>query len=524
MIIPCSISFAAAPLVEKISRDISKGLNEKDEQSALDSAESTVLKNAVLRSVGKVSKRGGSSLFLNLTESGGVSALRHYYKLTDSTKRLLIESDNGWQVYNGSSVVDLTTSGTTAGTDFFVAGDSAWRVNPSDAVCTYDGTNLSLSGNLNTSPPYSEFGLYHNGRVLMWGNTTNKDYLYWSLVGPEVKYLKTFDRSANVHKIDSGDNQALVAVLEYGLTGAPGLIALKERSIYFIDTTDSDPANWTISKIFNDVGCIARRTALNVGADIFFLSRDAGKIKVRTIQKTINDKAQITDVPLSSKIESTLADISHANISKASAILYDGFYILSFPSGSSTTNDTTVVYDTITQSWVEYTGWLASVYETYLVGSQELLFYGDTTNTHVVKVLTGDTEDQSAAINYQEESRQYDMDYPQNDKVWKDLEVAFMQTGSGNEVADVYVQLDQGGYTKLGSIALNADLLTLPFELPAQLRSGGVVRQTFDLSQLGRGRTLKWKIQQNSTGVGSGFERLSVILRAWIEAQEWEGN
>lgn len=519
-----STSHAQRKAVEQISRDISGGLNERDEESSIADNESTVLQNAILRAVGKVAKRGGSTLTLDLTESGGIAALGNYYKLTDSTKRLMIESDNGWQQWDGTSITDLTTSGTTAGTEFMVAGDIAWRLNPSDDTVTYDGTDLSLSGNTNTDPPRSGAGLYHKGRVLLYRNASNPDYLWWSLVGPVVADLKTFDRAANVLKIDSGDNQELVAVLEYGLTDSPGLIALKERSIYYIDTSATDPASWVVSKIFNDIGCIARKTAVNVGSDIFFLSRDAGKIKIRTLQKTQFDKASVTDVPLSAKIEDTLADISNANISKATAVFYDGFYILSFPSGSSTTNDTTVVYDTITNSWVEFTGWLPAVYETFLVGSEELLFYGDTTNTHVVNVLTSDTDDQGTAINYLEESRKNDMGFPHHDKVWKDIEVAFKQTGSNGERVTIYAAHDDGGYTELGTVDLNADLLTLPFGLPATLRGGGIVRQTFDLSQEARGRTLKWKIQQNSTGIGSGFERLSVVLRAWIESQEWEGE
>ena len=67
-------------LIDQISRDISAGLNERDEQSTIADRESTVLKNAILRAVGKASKRGGSTLTLNLTESGGIAALGHYYK------------------------------------------------------------------------------------------------------------------------------------------------------------------------------------------------------------------------------------------------------------------------------------------------------------------------------------------------------------------------------------------------------------------------------------------------------------
>lgn len=503
------------------SRNISGGINEKDE--ILEPNESTVLKNAILRSIGKSTKRAGSSLALNLTEVGGISALKHYYKLNDSTSRLLIESDNGWQMWDGTDIFDLTTTGTTANTEFFVAGNVAWRVNPSDNNVTYDGTDLSLSGNTNTEPPRGGAGLYHKGRVLIYRNTANPDYFWYSAVGPEVKDLKTFDRSVNAIKIDSGDNQELVALVEYGLTDNPGLLALKENSTYYIDTSASSPASWVISKLFSDVGCIARRTAVKIGGDVFFLSRDGSEVKVRTIQRTQFDKTNVTDIPLSDKIETTLSDISDANISKAAAIAYDGFYILSFPSGSSTVNDTTVVYDTITKSWVEFTGWAPAVYESYIDGNVEKLFYGDNTNTHVVELFTG-TDDQGSAINYQEESQPIDMGAANFDKVWQSMEVTFAQTGSNDESVDVFVKLDDGGYTQLGSIDLNADLPTLPLQLPFMLKSGGVVRQTFDLSQFGRGRTLTWKIQQNSTGIGSGFERLGVFLWAFIENQEWEGE
>jgi len=523
-----SIGYAADEITIQ-SQDISGGVNEFDRESLIKDNQSTVLKNAIIRKNGIATKRSGITEISSNTTTSTVNAVSHYYKLGDADKRLCVQYDNDLDVYDGTSwtadvFTDLTVSGEC---EMFTAGDYLWFVSPNMATRIYNFTDLTESGGTINDPPDSKAGIYHKGRVFLWGNNSNRDYLWYSAVGPDISDLFTFDRVSNALKIDSGDNQELIAVLEYGLTGNESLLALKEGSTYQIDTSDSTPGNWSIVKLF-DYGCIARRTAVRVGQDVFFLSRDGGKYKIRTVSRTQYDTINIGVVPLSNEVEDILSDVSDAYIKNACAFFYDGYYILSFPSGSSTYNNKIVVYDTQRSAWIEWTGWTPSQFASFVRDNVEELYFGsDKAETKIYRALNG-TDDDGTAINYQEESKQWTLGQPSTTKNWKNIEFEF--TGQSSDYyVDIYIKLDEGGWTQIKNyngnrLNLYVDTPKLPQTLPFNLVEPGVIRQTYDLSQLGRSRGLKWKISHNETGLGEDFQRLGVFLRGWVNKPVWEGE
>jgi hypothetical protein len=527
-LIVCGTAIAQTEIVLK-SQDISGGINEYDRESLIADNQSTVLKNANIREGGIARKRDGCVEISGNTTASTVIALANYYKLGDATKRLCVVYGTNMDVYNGTVwddnvFTDLTCSGAL---EMFTAGDYLWFVSPNMNTRAYNFTTLTESGNSNGEAPQCSAGIYHKGKVLLWGNGTYRDYLWWSATGPAMKDLMTFDQATNAHKIDSGDNQDLIAVLDYGMSGNEGLIALKEKSTYYIDTSQADPADWSIVKLFNS-GCVARRTAQKVGNDIYFLSRDGATYKVKTISRTQYDTINIGNVPLSNPVSDLLADVSDVYISNACAIFYDDYYILAFPSGTSAYNDKIIVYDTQKQSWIEYTGWYPSQFSTFVRSSVEELYFGqDKAFAEIFRAFSG-TDDDGTAINYQEESKQWTFDAPEVTKNWKNIEFEFAGQG-GHYSPELYIKLDDGDWEQL--LNSNGDVLdlyvvtpTLPIYLPFTLVTPGIIRQTYEITEYGRGRGIKWKIVHNETGLSSDFERLGVYLRGWVNKQEWEGE
>ena len=523
----CSFAYGANEQLIS-SQDISGGVNEFDRESLIKDNQSTVLQNATIRELGKAKKRDGITEISDNTTASTVLALHSYYKLGDATKRLCMIEGTNMDVWNGTVwtadvFTDLTVSGDA---EMFTAADYLWIVSPNMNTRAYNFTDLTESSNGNTNPPQSKSGLYHNGRILLWGNGSNRDYLWWSSVALDLTTAMTFDQASNAHKIDSGDNQDLVAVVEYGITGNAGLVAFKENSTYYINTLEADPADWTISRMFNE-GCVARRTAVKVGSDIFFLSRDGETYKVRILSRTRYDTVNLGVLPLSNEVSTILADVSDAYVENACAIYYDDYYILAFPSSTTAYNDKIVVYDTQRKAWIEWTGWTPSQFATYIRSSVEELYFGnDAALAEVFRALDGDTDD-GTAITYQEESKQWTLRSPHITKNWKEIDFEF--TGlDDNYEADVYVKLDETDWEQLknsagGVMNLKEELPTLPIALPFDLETPGVKRQTYDLSQFGRSHGIKWKIVSDDS-VGSSFERLGVYMTGWANKPTWEGE
>ena len=53
------------------------------------------------------------------------------------------------------------------------------------------------------------------------------------------------------------------------------LVVLKERSIWVVDANPSvDVSSWTISLLSDRVGCVSHKSVQQVGADVYFLSRE----------------------------------------------------------------------------------------------------------------------------------------------------------------------------------------------------------------------------------------------------------
>jgi hypothetical protein len=69
------------------------------------------------------------------------------------------------------------------------------------------------------------------------------------------------------------------------------------------------------------------------------------------MQRILQGTDQEISEPLSKIIDSTIKEINRTYISRASALYYRNRYILSIPTGSSTKNDCSIVYNTVHKAW-----------------------------------------------------------------------------------------------------------------------------------------------------------------------------
>jgi hypothetical protein len=159
--------------------------------------------------------------------------------------------------------------------------------------------------------------------------------------------------SANAFKVGLGDPIT-------GMASWVGfnVVVFCKNSCYVIDTNPvpatsapSIPAASTfkIRTISTSNGCLSHGSIAQVGEDLYYLSRTG----IRSIRRTMEENMVASDVGvISYPIQDVIDQINWAKADIATGIFWRGRYILSVPTGASLTNDSTIVYNTNTQSWM----------------------------------------------------------------------------------------------------------------------------------------------------------------------------
>jgi len=107
-------------------------------------------------------------------------------------------------------------------------------------------------------------------------------------------------------------------------------------------------STFKIRTISASTGCVAHGSIAQVGEDLFFLSRTG----VRSIRRTMEENMVASDVGvISYPIQDVVDKINWAKVENATAVFWNNRYLLSVPTGTSEVNDTTLCYNTNTQSW-----------------------------------------------------------------------------------------------------------------------------------------------------------------------------
>lgn len=506
------------------------GQNDKDEPGSLAGNEVELLQNAIISSRGLRQTRPGNTQIADDLGSAAILGLAHFYP-EGGTKLLLMVTGTTFYKYaaGDTSWTSLFASLTTSLKTRFVVGNGyALLLNGTDNVRSYDGTTVADEGSTNASCPLGTFGIFHQNMFIIGGHLTNKSYFWWSDV-----LTKTFSRSTNVHKVGDKDNGIMKGMVNFSLTSSHGFLIFKSNGIYFIDSSNSSPANWQKILVDDSHGLAATDTLVAIGAsvdkggDVLYLSNDGAsdgnnKFRVRSLIRTINDKIQNSGV-VSDGIQTALDELNASQVDKCCAVLFDNKYFLAFPAGSATYNDHVAVLD-LTASRPDEGFWAWSIWEGMNVACWAIfeasgvknLYYGEASGNSVVfKALTG-TSDNGAAIEFIERGREEDFDLPELTKAFKWVECVFEQTD--NTLVTVKASIDGGGLTTLGTVNVRSNAPSLPVSLPFNLDSTSKTRKKFQLEDLGVGRGIQ--IQTSHSDLNKRVKFLGYTLLAFPENVE----
>ena len=349
-----------------------------------------------------------------------------------------------------------------------------------------------------TSPPTVTTGAFTAGYLFLGGNPATPQYLYVSNNNQPTVFVGN-----EIINVSIGDGQPIEKIQPYR-TGDE--IIYKSRSIYDLNIVSNGNTTcvpqpictWTLTPLTQDTGTYSPRSVVSLGNDQWFLS--GPPYGVRSVIRSQFDKTFVNLVsqPIQDIFDGTNINgqiLNTNEVQLAAATYFNNKYILAIPVGNSSVNNLVLVYDFITQSWTEITGWFPAEWVIY----NSNLYYIDANDGRVVQCFTGtigdigtvipSTSGPTVAIDTVYESKIFDFDDTEDPKTLDSLLMEFAPTG--NYPATVSVNLDNTGWQTAGTISLNSQAITLPVNLPFTLGSPGITYGVLQLTSYGK----FWKLQ-----------------------------
>ena len=197
------------------------------------------------------------------------------------------------------------------------------------------------------APPYAT---YHQRRLVMpyrysvddpEGQYTARNNLDEIIVS-DILDADTYDQIYNQYRFNAGTADFNVGLLSFA---DDKLVVFNRNSIHLVQGSSPDAS--TVQLITNEVGCLARKTIVQIGNNVMFLS-DNG-IYGANFQDLYNLRG--SELPLSSSIQTTIDKINRQYWDQSVAVYFNNRYYIAVPTGSSTVNNTILVFNFINKQW-----------------------------------------------------------------------------------------------------------------------------------------------------------------------------
>jgi hypothetical protein len=430
-----------------------------------------------------VTKEGGSVRAITITSGGS--------GYTSATATVLGPNWGGTLPTFITQVAGGAVTGVTV-----VDGGSGYATAPEVTIV---GNGSGATATATVSPPPQNLRLLVNteNRLFAAGAGDTRNTLYAS----DILDATVWDPTNSII-VNGDDGDEITAIVPYYKNR---LIVFKKRRVFQVDIPSdaASAADWTVSIISNNTGCVASGTAVQVSSDILFLS-DNG---IRSLVRSVADDFSSVGIPISEVVKDVIQSINTAYIRIATAIYYDNRYFLSIPTGSNDYNDTLLVYNTALSAF-EGT-WSPKVMQFALTnfnneGSRAML---KKTNGIIERYSgykspagTTSSDYQDAGTSYESYVRTKDFNFGDtfSAKYGSHFEVIFDDSFSSD--ASIFIQRDSdvGDVSVQPGLNIASSVLTLPFTLPAILPTSVKKRIASDLRKYEKWRLLNIKISSSA--------------------------
>ena len=513
------------PLLFDATGSFSGGMDSNSAPRILSEFASSELINVDIDRTGTAeTRRGTKSLSLNAVPEGTamVQGMSYFNTLNydqmvicKNRKIFYFESavgEGGWQQEGSSYLVssddDVVHFAQLEDKLFFCDGTSALKY--------FDGTSVQ-SVNAGSGAPSGIRLLASHTNRLFAVPAGEPDTIYVSdLLDAEGTSSWSVVQSLRI----GGDGDPITAIHPW--TGFR-LLAFKRNSTFVInaDPTATTIADWAIETIDRSVGCIAPRSVAQVGADIYWLASDG----VRSLRRTLAGTEQEVSDALSKPIENVIQELNVDAAPKAAGFYYLNRYIVSFPTGNSSINNTTVVFNTDFKVWSgKWDGIKGQCWARYSSPTSDVLCLGTsngkllrwTGNIPDIEVVSADYQDDGQPIATSIKTREYTFRDVVSLKSLYGVELEFLQSEA---VASVDIIYDGGGdETIFTNIQTTDPLVEIPFIMSGTITLGGnsTKRRGRDLS----GRRPIRGVQARIRSSAGKLSLRSVVFSAFLESYQ----
>lgn len=126
------------------------------------------------------------------------------------------------------------------------------------------------------------------------------------------------------------------------------MVVFKSRSIYTLSGVTGDLADLSRSDVSVTQGCLARRTVVAVGDDVFYLARGGLYSLTETEQAT---KLQGVPIPISYAVPRWMERVNWSAATDACACVAGDYYLLAVPVDGSSRNNAVLCYHLPSKEW-----------------------------------------------------------------------------------------------------------------------------------------------------------------------------
>jgi len=202
-----------------------------------------------------------------------------------------------------------------------------------------------------THMPAPKYGVYHQRRLAVpyrysvddVADTYADRKIFDEILLSDILDTDTYDQVYGQFRFNAGKSDFNVGMLSFS---DDKLVVFNRNSIHIV-VGNGDLSGFQSQLLTDEIGLTARNSAIQVGNQIIFLS-DNGVYGLSFVDLY---NLRGNEVPLSESIQKTIDSINKAHVDKASAVYFDNKYYLAVPTGTSTVNNTLLVYNFLNKSW-----------------------------------------------------------------------------------------------------------------------------------------------------------------------------
>lgn len=417
------------------------GMNNSKDASEVKGGEAALIENFLISTQGKLIRRPGLTLLGTDAGSAVGLGLTHYIngatKVQIKVETTTIKSLSGgaWSNMSGAGATGLTTG---LEMNFCAATDYIYGFNGTDAVRKINDTTVTTAAGI----PIGKWAVWWRNYLFVGGVAAYPNRIYFSNLGaPE-----TF--SANDYiDIEPGDGDVLTGAVG----GSDKLTISKNYSFHYLVGAGTN--TFAVYPIPVDFGCPSYRALRKVGTDVWCIDTEG---RIRSVYRNQYGLMAGKDVS-SDFMQGTQDTINKVELHNACSFFVNGIFGMAVPTGSSTVNDTVMLYDLFApipdtySKWTLITGWNVACFDVMPTSTKDTLFVQSNQAVSDVYSWSGNTDNGTPIVatwlgpNVADES-------PGIRK--RNLYLKWFGFPLGDYDADVYCSMDRSTFTKLGSLNL----------------------------------------------------------------------